>query len=189
MIEPLSCAVLGARQVGEVLGRRTLVVGSGTMGLLTGQLLTAMGASEVAMVDLLSSRLEVAAALGLGRCAKSADEFDTPFDVVVDATGVPSAIEAAFNALDRGATLLVLGVADAKAKVSLSPYRIFNDEITIKASRAVLNSFGTAVQLMEAGHINVSPLLGAPFKMEEYKEAVAVVRSGTGRGIKTQIAP
>jgi len=29
MIEPLSCAVLGVRQVGEVLGRHTLVVGAG----------------------------------------------------------------------------------------------------------------------------------------------------------------
>ncbi len=43
MIEPLSCAVLGVRRVGEVLGRRVLVVGAGTMGLLIGQLLGANG--------------------------------------------------------------------------------------------------------------------------------------------------
>jgi 2-desacetyl-2-hydroxyethyl bacteriochlorophyllide A dehydrogenase len=189
MIEPLSCAVLGVRQVGEVLGRRTLVVGAGTMGLLIGQLLAAMGASEVAIVDPLGPRLEVAAELGLGPCASSTEEFDTPFEVAVDATGLPEAVEAAFDAVDRGGTLLVFGVADVKARIGLSPFRIFNDEITVKGSMAVLNSFGTAVRLMETGQVNVLPLLGAPFPLEEYNDALTAMRSGAGRGIKTQIAP
>jgi threonine dehydrogenase-like Zn-dependent dehydrogenase len=189
MIEPLSCAVLGVRQIGAVLGRRTLVVGAGTMGLLIGQLLSAMGASEVAIIDPLSSRLEVATTFGLGPCASSADELDGSFEVAVDATGVPKAIEAAFDSLDRGGTLLVFGVADVKAKVSLSPFRIFNEEITVKGSMAVLNSFGTAVRLMETGQVKVSPLLGAPYALEEYNEALTAMRSGAGRGIKTQIAP
>jgi threonine dehydrogenase-like Zn-dependent dehydrogenase len=189
MIEPLSCAVLGVRQVGEVLGRRTLVVGAGTMGLLIGQLLAAMGASEVAIADPLGPRLEVAAALGLGPCASSTEELDAPFEVAVDATGVPEAVEAAFDAVDRGGTLLVFGVADVKARVGLSPFRIFNDEITVKGSMAVLNSFGTAVRLMEAGQVNVLPLLGVPFPLEEYNDALTAMRSGTGRGIKTQITP
>jgi len=58
------------------------------MGLLIGQLLAAMGASEVAIVDPLRSRLEVAATLGLGPCASSADQLAESFAVAVDATGV-----------------------------------------------------------------------------------------------------
>ncbi len=189
LIEPLSCAVLGVRRCGEVLGRRALVVGAGTMGLLIGQLLAAMGASEVAIVDPLRSRLEVAATLGLGPCASSADQLAENFEVAVDATGVPKAIEAAFDAVDRGGTVLVFGVADVKARVSLSPFRIFNDEITVTGSMAVLDSFETAARLMGTGQVKVSPLLGAPFKLDQYGEALTAMRSGTGRGIKTQIAP
>ena len=189
MIEPLSCAVLGVRRVGEVLGRRVLVVGAGTMGLLIGQLLTAMGASEVAMVDPRGSRLEVAATLGLGPCAPSVDQLDKNFEVAVDATGVPKAIEAAFDAVDRGGTVLVFGVADVKARISLSPFRIFNDEITLTGSMAVLDSFEMAARLIASGQVEVSPLLGTAFGLDHYDEALTAMRSGAGRGTKTQIAP
>ena len=51
--------------------------------------------------------------------------------MAVDATGVPAAIEAAFGQLDRGGRLLIFGVASGDAAVSLSPFRIYNDEITV----------------------------------------------------------
>ena len=141
------------------------------------------------MVDRLSSRLEVAATLGLGPCASSVDQLDGSFEVAVDATGVPEAIEAAFDAVDRGGTVLVFGVADVKARVSLSPFRIFNDEITLTGSMAVLDSFETAVRLMGSGQGDVSPLLGTAFDLDHYEEALTAMRSGAGRGTKTQLVP
>ena len=132
MIEPLSCAVLGVRRVGEVLGRRVLVVGAGTMGLLIGQLLTAMGASEVAMVDPRGSRLEVAATLGLGPVRPPPlTNWPKNFEVAVDATGVPKAIEAAFRRRRSGwdRTCLRCRRREGKGKFVALP-QIFNDEIT-----------------------------------------------------------
>jgi threonine dehydrogenase-like Zn-dependent dehydrogenase len=188
LIEPLSCAVHGMRLIGPVLGQRVLIIGAGTMGLLLLQLLLRSGAASVTVVDRKPARLDVARALGASNVAQEVAAADAGrFAVAVDATGAPSAIEAAFGSLDRGGRLLVFGVASGDASVSLSPFRIYNDEITILGSMAVLNSFGEAVDLMAAGAIDTAPLLGSPVSLDQFPEALARVRNGDG--IKVQVAP
>jgi 2-desacetyl-2-hydroxyethyl bacteriochlorophyllide A dehydrogenase len=188
LIEPLSCAVHGLRRIGGVLGQDVLLMGAGTMGLLLLQLLNRAGARSVTAVDRKSSRLSAATAVGAARTAGDVAELDgRTFAVAVDATGVPAAIEAAFGALDRGGRLLIFGVTSGDAMVSLSPFRIYNDEITVLGSMAVLNSFGAAADLMAAGVIETAPLLGLPFTLDQFPEALGNVRAG--EGIKVQVAP
>jgi NADPH2:quinone reductase len=152
------------------------------------QLLLRSGAASVTVVDRKPARLDVARALGASNVAQEVAAADAGrFAVAVDATGAPSAIEAAFGSLDRGGRLLVFGVASGNASVSLSPFRIYNDEITILGSMAVLNSFGEAVDLMAAGAIDTAPLLGSPVSLDQFPEALARVRNGDG--IKVQVAP
>jgi 2-desacetyl-2-hydroxyethyl bacteriochlorophyllide A dehydrogenase len=188
LIEPLSCAVHGLRRIGPVLGEDVLLIGAGTMGLLLLQLLNRAGARSVTVVDRKDARLEVAKAVGAASVAGDVPEADRgAFGVAVDATGVPAAIEAAFGALARGGRLMIFGVASADAAVSLSPFRIYNDEITVVGSMAVLNSFGAAADLMAAGAIDTGPMLGPPFALDRFPEALASVRNG--EGVKIQVAP
>ena len=63
------------------------------------------------------------------------------FDCVIDATGIAAVIENAFVAVKRGGTLMIFGVALHEATISLSPFRIYNQEITILFFMAVLFSF------------------------------------------------
>jgi len=188
LIEPLSCAVHGLRRIGPVTGVDVLLTGAGTMGLLLLQLLRNAGAGSVSVVDRKESRLAAAKAVGADSIATDVAALDRgPFGVVVDATGAPAAIEAGFATLDRGGRLLVFGVTSGDATVSLSPFRIYNDEITVLGSMAVLNSFGAAADLMAAGTIDTAPLLGQPYTLAEFPEALASVRAG--EGIKVQVAP
>ncbi|MHB8263641.1 MAG: zinc-dependent alcohol dehydrogenase family protein [Acidimicrobiales bacterium] len=188
MIEPLSCAVHGLHQLGSVLGSSVLLVGAGTMGLLLQQLLLHAGASGVTVLDKVAGRLEVARKLGASTVAASVGELDGErFDVAVDATGVPAVIEEAFGAIRRGGRLLIFGVAPTEAAVALSPFRIYNDEITVVGSMAVLNSFGTATELMASGVVDAGALLGQPFALSSFTDALDQVRSG--EGIKIQVTP
>jgi hypothetical protein len=52
---------------------------------------------------------------------------------------------------------------------------------------AVLNSFGAAADLRAAGAISTGPLLGQPFTLGQFPEALASVRHG--EGIKVQVIP
>jgi NADPH2:quinone reductase len=187
LVEPLSCAVHGVRRIGVEAGERFLVVGAGTMGLLMQQLLQSAGA-VVTVVDRDTSRLGRATDLGAHAVAGDTAELDGErFDAAVDATGAVPAIEAAFGALRRGGRLLVFGVAPADARVALSPFRIYNDEITVVGSMAVLHSFGRALDLVADGAVVTEPLLTHALPLEDYPAALDLMRSGAG--LKVQVLP
>jgi 2-desacetyl-2-hydroxyethyl bacteriochlorophyllide A dehydrogenase len=188
MAEPLACAVHGMRRLGLVFGEPTVVIGAGTMGLMMLQLLLHTGAGPVAVVDRVSERLEVARKLGAAQAVTDAAALDgARFGVAVDATGAPAAIEAAIGLLDRGGRMLVFGVSPAEAAIRVSPFRVYNDEITITGSMAILRSFGQAVDLLASGAVDPRPLLGEPLPLDRWGEAVERVRSG--QGIKWHIRP
>ncbi|KEI45859.1 zinc-dependent alcohol dehydrogenase family protein [Saccharopolyspora rectivirgula] len=186
LVEPVSCAVHGVRQIGVEPGERFLVMGAGTMGLLMQQLLQ-RGGAQVSVVDRNASRLPRAEQLGAAAVATDAAELDQRFDAAVDCTGAAPAIEAAFDSLRRGGRLLIFGVAPAEARVSLSPFRIYNDEIKIVGSMAVLHSFGAALDLVASGAIDTEAIITDALPLEKFPEALELMRAGTG--LKVQVIP
>jgi 2-desacetyl-2-hydroxyethyl bacteriochlorophyllide A dehydrogenase len=187
IVEPVSCAVHGVRRIGVEAGERFLVVGAGTMGLIMQQLLQRSGA-EVTVVDRNASRLPRATGLGATAVAEDVSALDGElYDAAVDCTGAAPAIESAFDALRRGGRLLVFGVAPAEARVALSPFRIYNDEITIVGSMAVLNSYANALDLVAKGFIDTEALITDTLPLEQYPDALAKMRSGSG--LKIQVLP
>ncbi|MFD9960438.1 zinc-dependent alcohol dehydrogenase family protein [Amycolatopsis sp. NPDC058986] len=187
LVEPVSCAVHGVRKIGVEAGERFLVVGAGTMGLIMQQLLQRAGA-RVTVVDRNADRLPRATRLGAEAVASDVAELNSEkFDAAADCTGAAPAIEAAFDSLRRGGRLLIFGVAPAEARVALSPFRIYNDEITVVGSMAVLNSFGTALDLVANGAVDTGALLTDTLPLERYPEALDLMRSGAG--LKVQVLP
>jgi 2-desacetyl-2-hydroxyethyl bacteriochlorophyllide A dehydrogenase len=191
LIEPVSCAVRGLHRLGIRPGETVLVVGAGTMGLILAQLVLRAGAARVAVADTNSAKLPLAESLGAESAATDIaalrEAEPSGFDCAIDATGAPPAIEAAFDALRRGGRLMVFGVASGEATVSLSPFRIYNDEITVLGSMAVLNSFAPAVELVRAGAVDTSAMLSHEFPLDGFGDALGVVRRG--EGVKVQVRP
>jgi NADPH2:quinone reductase len=187
LVEPLSCAVHALRRLGVEVGESVLVVGAGTMGLLLVQLLTRAGA-RVSAVDVAAPKAELARSFGAVAGFTGLEELgDRRFDAVVDATGVPTVLERAFGAVRRGGRFLVFGVAPPDATVSLSPFRIYNDEITVVGSMAVLHSFGVALDLIGKGAITTEGLVSHRLPLAEFPKALELVRSGTG--VKVHVLP
>ena len=109
------------------------------------------------------------------------------WDVVIDCTGVVAAIEDGLPRVKAGGTFQHFGVAPVEARANYSPFRVYRDEITIIGTMAVLNSFGRAVELFEAGAINSAAMISHSFTLDDYADALALFRAGTGR--KLQIRP
>ena len=191
LIEPVSCAVHGMHSLNPRSGDTFLIVGAGTMGLLLLQLALRGGASRVAMVDVNMQRLASAEELGATRTYNDIERAlkDEPlgFNCVIDATGVPAVIENAFMAVKRGGKFMVFGVASNEARISLSPFRIYNDEITIVGSMAILFSFQAALDLISSGVINTQAMLTEALPLQDFSRALEMVRKG--QGVKTQILP
>jgi 2-desacetyl-2-hydroxyethyl bacteriochlorophyllide A dehydrogenase len=187
LVEPLSCAVHGVRRLGVATGEAMLVVGAGTMGLLLIQLLAGSGA-HVTAVDKVADKLDLATKLGATQTSTSISELGGErFDAVVDVTGVPAVIEEGLDAVRRGGRFLVFGVANADARVAVSPFRVYNDEITIVGSMAVLHSFGTALDLIARGAVTTDGLVSHRLPLDDYPQALDLVRQGAG--VKVHVHP
>jgi 2-desacetyl-2-hydroxyethyl bacteriochlorophyllide A dehydrogenase len=188
IVEPLSCAIHAVDRLGSVLGSSMLIYGAGTMGSLLAQLVRGGGAARVDVVDLRAERLEVARAVGADEVGERADALSVPrWDLVVDATGSIAAIEDGLARVARGGTFLVFGVAPTEATARFSPFSVYNEEITVIGSMAVLHSFGRAVEALASGAVNPEPLLTHRLPLDRFEEAIAMVRSG--EGVKIQLSP
>jgi 2-desacetyl-2-hydroxyethyl bacteriochlorophyllide A dehydrogenase len=188
LIEPLACAIRGYDILPRKMGEHYLVYGSGTMGLLMAQLAPRAGAASVTIIDTNASRLEVAREVGIQNIYSSANEADRKkWDVVIDCTGVVKAIEDGLPRVKAGGTFQHFGVAPTEATASYSPFRVYRDEISIVGTMAVLNSFGRAVEMFEAGAIKSVPMISHSFTLDDYADALDMFRKGTGR--KLQIRP
>ncbi len=189
LIEPLSCAVRGFDQLPRNPGSHYLIYGSGTMGLMMAELAKVNGAASVSIVDLNQDKLKTAKVLGFTNLAKSADEFDQPrgFDVVIDCTGVTEAIKDGLKHVMPGGTFLQFGVANKDAKVEIEPFWVYNKEITIVGSMAVLHSFDRAVELFASGVLNADVMISDRYSLENYADALTAFKSVKGR--KTIVLP
>ncbi|MFI6686531.1 zinc-dependent alcohol dehydrogenase family protein [Streptomyces sp. NPDC050485] len=189
LIEPLSCAVRGYDVLRTPMAAHVLIYGSGTMGLMMLELAKRTGAVSVDVLDINPQRLATARELGCTHAVASADEIDRPrgWDVVIDATGSERAIQDAIGRVARGGTYLQFGVADYAARATIEPYRIYNQEITITGSMAVLHSYERAVGLFAAGVLDPEVFISDRLPLTDY--ATALQRFGAGQGRKILVAP
>ncbi|KAA6223712.1 alcohol dehydrogenase [Streptomyces albofaciens JCM 4342] len=190
LIEPLSCAVRGYDILrSQQLGTHVLIYGSGTMGLMMLELAKRTGAASVDMLDVNPQRLATARQLGCSNAAASADELDRPrgWEVVIDATGNAHAIQDGLGRVGKGGTFLQFGVSDYATRATIEPYRIYNQEITITGSMAVLHSYERAAELFAAGVLDPEVFISDRLPLDRYAEAMDRFKAGQGR--KIQVTP
>jgi 2-desacetyl-2-hydroxyethyl bacteriochlorophyllide A dehydrogenase len=189
LIEPLSCAVRGYDILRTQLATHVLIYGSGTMGLMMLELAKRTGASTVDVVDLNPERLVTARQLGCSHTASTPDELDQPrgWDVVIDATGNQQAIQDGLGRVGKGGTFLQFGVADYATRVSIEPYRVYNQEITITGSMAVLHSYERAADLFAQGVLDPDVFISDRMPLADYPQALDRFANGIGR--KIQVVP
>ncbi|MBC8074966.1 MAG: hypothetical protein H7Y32_02740, partial [Chloroflexales bacterium] len=77
------------------------------------------------------------------------------------------------------------GVYDKAARVSWSPFEIFERELTIKGSFAQTHCFDRALLYLESGRIKVDGIVTQEFALAEYGAALDALRNR--QGIKSAI--
>ena len=191
LIEPVACVVHAFHRLQPQPGDTYLIYGAGPMGLQNAQVARFHGASHVAIVDINRSRLERARSVfGFDLLGASLDEVrhvaPRGFDNVIEATGVTKVAEMAINAVKRRGKLLLFGVCPPGEKAGYDVFRIYNEEITVLGTMAVLYSYGPAIDVIAAGAVDASKMVTHTFDIDAFPEALALARQGTG--LKIQIA-
>ncbi len=178
LAEPLACVVWGLERVRVKPGDSALVFGAGPMGCLLAQAVKAAGAARVAVVDVAPARLAIARSLGADLVVtpdelhRLRDFAPLGFELVAEATGLPSVLEDAVDHARPGGTVWVFGVAAGDARASISPYQLFRRDLSLVGSFAVNQTVPRAVAMIAGGSVNVAPLVSHVLPIESFGEGL-----------------
>ena len=194
-VEPVSCVVNAMKRLRVYPADDVLIFGAGPMGLLLLQVLRHSGASRVVVVEKQPERLELARQLGataavtVGPDQAGALKELAPygFSIVIDATGIPSVIEQAFNYLAPRGQYLQFGVTPNNATIRVSPYDIFHKDWTIIGSFAVCYTFQQAIAWLANGVVDVKPLISHSLPLNDFIRGFESFAAG--QTLKVQLLP
>lgn len=180
-IEPMACVVHSLNRLQLRAGDRVLLFGAGAMGQQLVQALSRAGASELVVVDLSQSKLDLALQWGATRAIDGRQVqfelgplyFPYGFDIVIDSTGVPAVIEQAFDYMGPTAKYLQFGVTPRGKMITVDPFKLFHNDWTILGSMAINYSFIPAYQWVREKRIDTTPLLSKTISLEEAIEFFA----------------
>jgi L-idonate 5-dehydrogenase len=151
LAEPLAVALHGISVAAGVEGRSVLVSGSGPIGLLAAAAALAHGAAEVVCTDILPGPLARAQALGATRTVLAGRD-DLPvdhFDVALECSGAPPAINAALGAVRRAGVVVQIGMLGSGSHpIALAP--LVAKEIQLRGAFRFNDEIDEAVRLLHA---------------------------------------
>jgi threonine dehydrogenase-like Zn-dependent dehydrogenase len=172
-VEPAAAACRVVEQVRIDSDTRAAVVGAGRLGLLIAQVLRHHGA-QLIVVGRSERGRSIAASLGFDTAAGATPALARAFDVAIDATGNPEGFAAASRLVRPRGTLVVKSTFHGETPVSLSTLVV--DEITVVGSRC--GPFRRAIELLDAGAIDVTPLLDGVYPLEQFVPAFELAERG-----------
>jgi 2-desacetyl-2-hydroxyethyl bacteriochlorophyllide A dehydrogenase len=194
LAEPLAVAVHGLHIAGLSIGERVLVLGSGTIGLLTILAARAAGAAEIVSSYRYDHQAEAAEAVGAARAVK-ADEVggEKGFDVVVETVGgnAPT-IGQALGAVRSGGRISVLGVFTQMAEVNALALML--KEATIVGGITYCrpgrySDFDVALGILRSEPERARALITHRFPLEDAAKAFATAADKGTKSLKVQVAP
>ena len=151
-----------------------LVIGAGTIGILTLQALRAAGCQRVLITDVDEQRLAMAKQLGATETLLSDATLQEEIlqlthnegvDVTLEAVGRNETVAAAIDATRKGGTVVLVG--NIAPNVDLPLQKIVTRQIRLQGSCASAGEYPQAIKWMSSGAINVKPLITAIAPLEE----------------------
>ena len=197
MAQQLGTVIFAARQRPvDVVGRVVLVIGQGSAGLFWAYWLKRNGAALVIAADLSDARLAVSKNMGADvtinagevDLAEAVRELagDGP-DYVVEAVGRRETLYQSIELVRPGGDLMWFGLPDTDDSVPISFAQFFRKRLAASSTFGAQDegdavSFQTALDLISARQIDVSPLLSHVYPIEEIDTAFAIANEPVADG-------
>ena len=184
--EPLAAAYGILERIDVENGDRVAVMGDGKLGLLCAQVLALRGA-HVVVIGKHPEKLRIAERRGIETSTvKSGAKRKREFDVVVEASGSPSAFAVALDLLrSRGVLVLKSTFAEAGALGEINQARLVVDEISIVGSRC--GRFEPALDLLKKGALDIDSLISEEYPLS--RGVYAMERAGKKGVLKVFLRP
>lgn len=164
-VEPVAAAIQTTKRTNIEEKDNILILGCGRLGLLVLQVMKIKRA-DVYATDRNEGKMEIASSLGA--TIVSLDDENLPrFDVIVEATGNPKALNQALEIVKPTGTIALKSTPGVPFEVNMS--LVAKKEISIQGSRC--GPFDEAISYLEDGRIKIKELISNRFDLEEYEKA------------------
>lgn len=174
LAEPLAVGLHALNVAGGVAGKRVLVSGAGSIGLLTAKAALVQGAQEVWCADVNDAALRRATDLGSHAVVDVSQEQlpESAFDVTLECAGVPESLHGLLLATRRGGVVVQVGnVPNEVRPVNLAP--IVSKEIQLRGTFRFLDEIDEAVALLTRTP-DVERVITHEYSLEDSATAFAV---------------
>ncbi len=195
MVEPLAVGVSALNKARPSFGSVAVVIGAGTIGLLTALAALAGGCSRVIISDVDAYKLGVAGTLGPITTVNVAEQsLDRAVALATDARGADVVFECSGNAEAAAGALGLVRPGGVVVFIGMPATPIAFDVVAAQAKEVRIENvfryagvFGRCVAMMASGRIDVKPLITRTVSFEESIGAFELAsRPGNGE-IKIQI--
>lgn len=178
MAEPVACCLHGIDLAGIRPGNTVCVVGGGAIGLIMLQLAKRSGASTLVLSEPNEKRREAALQLGATLAIDPTDPearkaMSCKADVVIECVGNTPAVQSAFDFAKKGATIVLFSVPKVDAAFPLPLFDVYKKELTIKGSFVNPDTHYRAVELLNAGKLDFTPIITHRFPLGQMDAAIA----------------
>jgi threonine 3-dehydrogenase len=197
LLDPLGNAVHAVLS-GPIAAQTVAVTGCGAIGLFSIAVAKACGAAKVFAVEVNEHRRAVAAQMGADVVMNPAtdnvverikDETDgTGVDVLLEMSGVATAIRTGFASLRTGGRASLLGIPSKPFELDFAKDIIFKGAIVLGINgRKMFETWFQMEALLATGKLNLEPAITHRLKLGEFEQAMELLR--TGEAIKVILRP
>jgi threonine 3-dehydrogenase len=181
----------------EIPGATVLITGCGPIGIFAVGICKAAGASRIIASDVNETRLALAKRMG-AHDAVHPNEADAVVkrhtdglgaDVVLEMSGVASAVHQAFALVRVGGRVQMLGIPAKPIEVDFANEIIFKG-LTVYGvvGRRMYDTWLLMTRFLRSGLFDPTPVITHRFPLEAYEEAMRVIKSGEAGKVIFEIA-
>jgi len=181
----------------DIPGASVLVTGCGPIGLFAIGICKAAGASRIIATDVNAKRMALAKQMGAHDVVRPEDAKKTVHaltdnlgvDVVLEMSGVPSAIHQAFELVRVGGRVQMLGIPSKKIEVDFATEVIFKG-ITIYGvvGRRMYDTWHQITRFLRSGQFDPTPVITHRFPLEGADDAIKAIKGGEAGKVIFEVA-
>jgi 2-desacetyl-2-hydroxyethyl bacteriochlorophyllide A dehydrogenase len=180
LVEPLSCAINFIDKSQIQPGNTVVILGGGSIGILTLQVALAAGAGQVIVSEPVQRKRELALKLGASEVIDPINEniYDKVkeltdhkgADIVIECVGIPATASQMLHLVRKGGRCVMSGIPAESVDMDLSPL-VFG-EVELVGVHATAWQFPRAMRLIERGLVDVEASLDRTVPFSEAIEAL-----------------
>jgi L-iditol 2-dehydrogenase len=196
LLEPLGVAIHAADLARVRLADTVAVLGAGPIGLLAIRLARLAGAVRVLATDVRPDRVAAALAMGAHQAidARQTDAVawvrectgGRGVDVAIECAGAPEAVGQAVEAVRPGGTVVLVGIPPDD-RVTFGAAAARRKGATVKFCRRMKHVYRRALALVEAGMVDLPPLVSHRFALDSLPAAFDALDQGEAGMVKAII--